>query len=105
MQSDLFTQQFSSSPASAKAETSIQAAVSIAAVAPRLRLMVTDALSDYGNLTADEAAQLIGVDRLSIRPRFSELKKTEEIFDTGVRRLNSSGKNAIVWSVRENDKW
>ena len=50
-------------------------------------------------MTADEAALFLSIDKLSIRPRFSELNRTGEIVDTGERRANDSGKKAIVWSI------
>ena len=65
--------------------------------APRLRNMVYDMLLLRGPLTADECAAYLHVDRLAIRPRFSELAATGRIADTTERRLNDSGKKAIVW--------
>lgn len=50
--------------------------------------------------TADEVAAHLNVDKLSIRPRCSELAKMEKIRDSGERRQNlSSGKKAVVWEV------
>jgi len=53
----------------------------------------------YGDYTADELAHLMGESILSIRPRISELKAKQLVFDTGVRRKNQSGKSAIVWAL------
>jgi hypothetical protein len=48
--------------------------------------------------TADEVAIRLNRDRLSIRPRCSELKKKLFLIqDSGERRANDSGKKAIVW--------
>ena len=50
-------------------------------------------------MTTDETAKRLGIDKLAVRPRFSELRETGKIFDTGYRRYNESGKLAIVWDV------
>jgi hypothetical protein len=54
----------------------------------------------FGEYTADELANLMGESILSVRPRMSELKRMGFIQDTGTRRLNASGKGAIVWGLR-----
>lgn len=48
-------------------------------------------------ITPDEAAATLGVSILSIRPRFSELALMGAIEDTMRRRVNASGRHAIVW--------
>ena len=56
--------------------------------------------SFIGCLTvADEAATFLGESVLSIRPRFSELATMGEIEDSGTRRKNASGRNAICWKI------
>lgn len=50
--------------------------------------------------TADECAAYLGESVLSIRPRFTELLRANRIEDTGTRRKNDSGRNAIVWKVK-----
>lgn len=52
-------------------------------------------------MTADECADALGMDRLTVRPRFTELKAAGLIRDTGVRRKNASGKAAKVWTLDE----
>jgi len=47
--------------------------------------------------TADEVATVVGRTVLAIRPRITELNKLELIYDSGLRRKNDSGRNAIVW--------
>ncbi len=47
-------------------------------------------------LTADQVAARLGESVLSIRPRITELKKTNRIADTGRRRKNHSGRAAAV---------
>lgn len=80
-----------------KTDTSIAARGAINAAA--LREQSLDAIRSAGEigLTADETADRLRVDRLSIRPRCTELKVCGFIRDSGQRRLNASGKRAIVW--------
>ena len=80
-----------------RTDTSQEAAASIDAAG--LRARVATWLQANGPATADEAASALGIDRLAIRPRFSELRARHEIYDTGARRGNVSGKRAIVWGV------
>lgn len=54
-------------------------------------------LLEWEQLTTDECASLLEESVLSIRPRFSELRALGQITDTGDRRLNDSGRRAIVW--------
>jgi predicted ArsR family transcriptional regulator len=79
--------------------TSLSAARSLNDKAPRLRQLCVDQLLLYGPLTADECARNMGVDKLSIRPRFRELADAGKIIDSGERRANGSGKRAIVWAL------
>ena len=50
-------------------------------------------------MTSDECARELGIDRLAIRPRFTELSQSGSIQDSGQRRKNSNGKSAIVWKL------
>jgi predicted ArsR family transcriptional regulator len=49
--------------------------------------------------TADEIADRLGLSILTVRPRFSELKKMGRVIKTGERRKNRSGCPANVWRV------
>jgi hypothetical protein len=51
--------------------------------------------------TADEIAAALNRSILTIRPRVSELNRMGKIADSGVRRKNASGRNAIVWRINE----
>lgn len=82
-------------------DTARDAAVASAPKAPRLRQLCIETLQSAGDLTADECARRLGIDKLSIRPRFSELATIGKIADTGERHLNSSGKRAIVWRLAQ----
>jgi predicted ArsR family transcriptional regulator len=50
-----------------------------------------------GPMTADECAAQLRLSLLTVRPRVTELKHLGMVRDTGVRRPNASGRNAIVW--------
>lgn len=71
----------------------------IADRAPRLRAAVLKALQ-AGPLTADEIAEQIGETVLATRPRVTELHQDGLVFDTGNRRPNASGRNAVVWGLK-----
>lgn len=51
--------------------------------------------------TSEELAALMREDYKSVQPRTSELHEDLQIFDTGKRRKNESGKKAIVWALVE----
>lgn len=72
---------------------------SMAERVPRLRAAVLAAL-EAGPLTADEIADRIGETVLATRPRVTELHQDGLLYDTGHRRPNSSGRNAIVWGSK-----
>ena len=82
-----------------KRTTSEDAADAIAPKAPTLRDKVYQLLKAKP-MTADECAEWLGEPILSIRPRLSELARMNKIVDTGERRKNDSGKNAIVWKIQ-----
>lgn len=87
-------------------ETSIAAAEALAPKLGRLQSMALVAIKDRGpfGLTADELADALGLDRYSIQPRTSELRRKRLIVDCGLRRLNSSRKRAIVWTLPEYER-
>jgi hypothetical protein len=80
-------------------DTSIAAAVALAPKLGRLQQMAQAAIRASGDkgLTADELAAKLGMDRWSIQPRTSELRRKGLICDSGMRRENVTGKQAIVW--------
>lgn len=86
-------------PGHRNVETSIAAADALAPKLGRLQRMTQAAIRDAGThgLTADELAARLEMDRWSIQPRTSELKRKGLIRDGGQRRPNASGKLAIVW--------
>ena len=88
-------------PGHRNVETSVAAADALAPKLGRLQRMAEGAIREAGwlGLTADELAERLGMDRWSIQPRTSELKRKGLIRDSGQRRPNSTGKRAIVWIV------
>jgi DNA-binding MarR family transcriptional regulator len=80
-------------------ETSVAAAEALAPKLGRLQAMALEALRavyPQGH-TADELADRLDLDRYSIQPRTSELRRKGLIRDSGQRRHNATGKAAIVW--------
>nr|WP_166180888.1 hypothetical protein [Altererythrobacter segetis] len=80
-------------------ETSIAAGEALKPKLGRLQRLAEEAIRDSGwlCLTADELAARLDMDRWSIQPRTSELKRKMLIRDSGQRRSNATGKLAIVW--------
>lgn len=89
-------------PGRRNVETSIAAANALAPKLGRLQHMAQAAIRDAGaqGLTADELAAWLDMDRWSIQPRTSELRRKGLIRDSGQRRPNATGKQAIVWIAR-----
>lgn len=86
------------------AETGREAAEAINAKLGPLQSLVLRKLRERGpyGLTPEECAELAGLGRVSLQPRFSELKAKGLIADSGKRRVNSSSrKRAVVWVIRD----
>ncbi|HEX8444149.1 MAG TPA: hypothetical protein VF631_10940 [Allosphingosinicella sp.] len=85
-------------------DTSAAAARDITPETGRLRLLVLNDIAaqrEHGS-TSEEIVERTGVPRVSIQPRTSELRRLGKIVDSGKRRPNpSSGKQAIVWVLRQ----
>lgn len=80
-------------------DTSHEAAVTTDAAT--VRHLVVRWLRTHGPHTADETAAGLGLSLLTVRPRLSELRALDLVDDSGDRRLNVSGKRAIVWRVTD----
>ena len=80
-------------------DTFIAAADALAPKLGRLQRLAELAIRDAGahGLTSDELAAKLDMDRWSVQPRTSELRRKGHIRDSGQRRPNCTGKLAIVW--------
>ncbi len=80
-------------------DTSIAAAYALHPKLGRLQHMALQAIRNAGadGLTANELAAKLQLDRSSIQPRTTELRRLGLIRDSGNRRRNITGKQAIVW--------
>lgn len=87
------------SPGFKNPTTSREAAVEIAPRTETLRDMAYQVLKAKA-MSADEVAEWLEVDRLSVRPRISELVELGRVFDTGMRSTNRSGRKAIIWGAK-----
>jgi predicted ArsR family transcriptional regulator len=90
---------YPNAPAHRGIDTSIEAADDIAPKLGRLQHQVVTAIQSAreNGLTGDEVAARMGVERWSVRPRTSELRRKGVIRDSGRRRPNASGRSAIIW--------
>lgn len=93
---------YPNAPGHRNVDTSIAAAAALAPKLGRLQRLAEGAIRDAGlhGLTADEVAARLGMDRWSIQPRISELRRKGLIRDSGRRRPNATGKQAIVWVAK-----
>lgn len=86
-------------------DTSIDAAAQAALSAGSLRYLVHRIIFEHpAGLTCDEVCAKAKRPRYSLQPRFSELRKLKLIRDTGNRRQNASGAQAIVWRSTVHDR-
>ena len=83
-------------------DTSREAAEAIEMSVGHLQRIALRAIRSAGSrgLTTNELASVVRIDRDSIQPRTSELRERGLIRDSGARRRNANGKNAIVWVAR-----
>lgn len=86
-------------PGARGTDTSAEAAAAMAPRQGKLQQLVLGAIRASGprGLTAHEAAFLLDIDRAAIQPRTTELRLAGLVRDSGARRLNASGRRAIVW--------
>jgi hypothetical protein len=95
------TERYPDAPGHRSVDTSIAAAEAIAPTLGRLQRMALGAIRDAGpqGHTAEELATVLKLDRSTVQPRTSELRRKGMIHDSGQRRQNATGKRAIVWTV------
>ena len=86
-------------PGHRNVETSISAADALAPLLGRLQSIALSKIREarWIGLTADEWAARLDMDRWSIQPRTSDLKRKGLMRDSWQRRPNCTGKLAIVW--------
>jgi hypothetical protein len=65
--------------------------------AKALQRVVHADLLRHGDSTADESAARLAMDILTVRPRFSELRKLGKVIATDKRRPSSRGTLSTVW--------
>lgn len=86
-------------------DTSTAAFASIEAATAHLERVVLEVLDQYPDgLTVDETCARAEYPRYSLQPRFTALRDRRAIRDTGLRRKNVSGRNAIVWRACHHDR-
>lgn len=93
---DLF--RYPDAPGAQDRDTSRAAAEAIQPTAATLRAKALAIVERSNGLTADEVAGRLGLSILSIRPRLTELARLHKVRDSGSRRRNQSGRQAIVWA-------
>lgn len=64
-----------------------------------IRAAILRCLHEHGPLAADEAADLLHLDILSVRPRFSEARAAGQIVATDERRPSSRNTPQTVWRL------
>jgi DNA-binding transcriptional regulator LsrR (DeoR family) len=90
---------YPNAPGHRNVETSVTAACSLETKLGHLQRIALAAISEAAGqgLTSDELAARLKMARWTIQPRTSELKRKGLVRDSGQRRLNATGKLAIVW--------
>jgi DNA-directed RNA polymerase specialized sigma24 family protein len=96
MMTDLFN--YPNRPGYKRDGTSKAAAQAVKDKAPTIRDQVLSLLKRQ-DCTPDEAAAILGLSILTVRPRFSELSRMHRIIKTGSKRRNDSGMNADVYTA------
>ena len=83
--------------------TSKAARASMGSMADTLRAIAFRLIHEAGQrgMTALEVVQASGRDRWGIQPRISELVTAKAVADSGQRRTNPSGREAIVWVLAD----
>jgi hypothetical protein len=95
------SERYPDAPGHRSVDTSIKAADAIAPKLGRLQRIALEAIRMAGpqGYTADELAAALRLDRWTVQPRTSELRRKGMIHDSGQRRQNATGKRAIVWTA------
>ena len=96
-------QAYPATPAAGRTDTSAEAAEMLAPSVETIRAQVFEYIRNTTDgATADEAADDLGLSILTVRPRFTELKRLGQIVDSEQRRRNwRSNRTAIVWKAAD----
>jgi predicted ArsR family transcriptional regulator len=96
-------QQYPDVPGHNHVPTSIAAAESMVSVAQSIRWRIHALLLEGYELTSEETASKLDISHDNAWKRFSELRANGVVEDSGITRSNASGRQAIVWRIREED--
>ena len=93
---------YPNAPGHRNVDTSVAAADALKPNLGRLQRIVLEAIQHAGEhgATPEELAEQLGLERYCTQPRTTELKIKGCIRDSGQRRTNGSGKQAIVWVAK-----
>ncbi len=83
----------------ANTDTSENAAAEVDAKTIRKLVLKILEVNDPRAMTADEISRLLDIPGCSVRPRLSELRNSNEVRDSGVRRKGNWGKPMICWQL------
>lgn len=85
-----------------RSRTSYEAAVNALDTAAGKRARVLAVIRERGGATADEIVQATGLPIQTVTPRIVELRERDRmIVDGGERRPTRTGRNAVVWVLRD----
>ena len=96
-------QQYPDVPGHNHVPTSVAAAESVVSIAQSIRWRIHALLLEGHELTSEETAKRLNISHDNAWKRFSELRATGVVEDSGITRPNASGRQAIVWRIREED--
>lgn len=90
---------FSNPPYQRHSRTSKAASKGMETKAPSLRAQVLMVIrcADVKGMTDEEIQQTLGINGSTERPRRVELLKAKCIMDSGMTRLTTTGRKAVVW--------
>lgn len=93
------TERYPDAPGHRAVDTSIAAADALAPTLGHLQRKTLEAIRNAGSQghTAEELTAVLKLERWTVQPRTSELRRKGMIYDSGQRRQNVTGKRAIVW--------
>lgn len=86
-------------------DTSHAAALAIEPKAATIRKRIVEHLRTINTpISADDTAEALALSVLAVRPRFSELRESGRILDSGQRGTNRSGRTCILWKLNTTEE-